>query len=33
MREKKRDSVEEEESGREEISSNKPLRETEGVVK
>ena len=37
MREKKgnrrRDSVEEEESERQEISSDTPLRETEGVIK
>ena len=33
MREKKRDSVEEKESGRQEISSDTQLRETEGVVK
>ena len=30
---RRRESVEEEESGRQEISSDKPLRETEGVVK
>ena len=29
----RRDSVEEEESGRQEISSDTPLRETEGVIK
>ena len=28
-----RDSVEDEESGRQEISSDTPLRETEGVIK
>ena len=37
MREKKRetgrDSMEEEKSGRQEISSDTPLRETEGVIK
>ena len=30
---RRRDSVEEEESGRQEISSDIPLRETEGVIK
>ena len=30
---RRRDSVEEEESGRHEISSDTPLRETEGVIK
>ena len=30
---RKRDSVEEEESGRQEISSDTPLQETEGVLK
>ena len=29
----RRDSVEEEESGRQEISNDTPLRETEGVIK
>ena len=32
-RNRRRDSVEEEESGRQEISSDTPLRETGGVVK
>ena len=30
---RRRDSVEEEESGRQEINSDTPLRETEGVIK
>ena len=30
---RRRDSVEKEESGRQEISSDTPLRETEGVIK
>ena len=30
---RRRDSVEDEESGRQEISSDTPLRETEGVIK
>ena len=30
---RRRDNVDEEESGRQEISSGTPLRETEGVVK
>ena len=30
---RRRDSVEEEESGRQEISKDTPLRETEGVIK
>ena len=30
---RRRDSVEEEESGRQEMSSDTPVRETEGVIK